>query len=202
MKLSSSSLLLGVVLASAPAASANNLRSLATSGTCTYIDSFGSDLCEHGNKDSWLPDWLEAGVDQAACIGFAEAGCSWDAARGKCSQDPTNCIGADEDACNGLAAKGCFWKEDGACDPHDAMKCTATGTDFYQCTHTAWSDLISEVLDKVDPFDPSTWNINSIVADFVDRMKNGCVSKYLECFFLTECGSPQLVVAGICEGEN
>jgi len=30
-------------------------------------------------------------------------------------------------------------------------------------------------------------------------MKNGCVSKYLECFFLTECGSPQLVVTNICE---
>lgn len=79
------------------------------------------------------------------------------------------------------------------------MKCTATGTEFYKCTHMAWSDLISEVLNKVDPFDPNTWNISSIISDFVDRMKNGCVSKYLECFFLTECGSPQLVVAGICE---
>lgn len=81
------------------------------------------------------------------------------------------------------------------------MKCTATGTQFYTCTHTAWSNLISDVLSKVDPFDPSTWNISAIVDEFVTRMKNGCVSKYLECFFLTECGNPTLVVTNICEGE-
>ncbi|GMH47843.1 hypothetical protein TrVE_jg8963 [Triparma verrucosa] len=171
----------------------------ANSGTCTYIDSFGSDLCEHGNTDSWLPDWAEEAADQAACLGLSNAGCSWDTATGKCFQNPSNCVGASEEACNGLAAKGCYWKEAGACDPHDAMSCTATGTAFYTCTHTAWSDLISDVLSKVDPFDPTTWNISSLIDDFVNRMKNGCASKFLECFFLTECGNPQLVVTNICE---
>ena len=197
MKLSSLLLLLAVA---APATSDQNLRALAGQGACTYIDSFGSDLCEHGNNDSWLPDWLEASVDEASCLALdSSLGCSWNAATSKCSQDPTNCVGADESACNNLASKGCYWKEAGACDPHDAMSCTATGTAFYTCTHTAWSNLIGDVLNQIDPFDPSTWNISAIVDEFVTRMKNGCVSKYLECFFLTECGSPQLVVTNICE---
>ena len=174
--------------------------SSASANTCRYVDSFGSDLCEHGNNDSWLPDWIEEAADQTACNALSNIGCTWNGgAAVKCSQDASICGGKDEDACNGLAAKGCFWQEDNACDPHDAMKCTAEGTAFHTCTHTAWDTLVTEVLQAVDPLDPSTWDISSLVEDFVNRMKNGCVSKYLECFYTTDCGNPSLVIAQVCE---
>ena len=59
--------------------------------------------------------------------------------------------------------------------------------------------MVSSVLASVNPTDPSTWNIAPIIEEFGLRMKNGCVSKYAECFFLTECGNPDLLVTNICE---
>jgi len=195
MKFSTATLALTLTLAAQASAAG-------TAGSCKYIDSFGSDLCEHGNNDSWLPDFLEEFADQTACTGLSSTiGCKWDeSAAKKCTQDSTTCNSKDETSCNSLAGKGCFWEETGACDPYDAMSCTAEGTEFYKCTHKAWDNLVQDLLITVDPLDPTTWtNIASLIEEFGLRMKNGCVSKYTECFFLTECGNPDLLVTNICE---
>jgi hypothetical protein len=173
--------------------------SASAAGTCTYVDSFGADLCEVGNNDSWLPDWVEDQSDKVACQGMSSSiGCQWDNDAAKCSQN-TVCGDIDEDACNSLAAQSFFWKEADRCDPHDAMSCTADGTGFHKCTHKAWDNLVEAILNTVSPWDPSTWNISSLIEDFATRMKNGCVGEYTKCFFLTECGNPELLVTNICE---
>jgi hypothetical protein len=179
-------------------AAAAIIPAASAAGSCKYIDSFGADLCEHGNNDSWLPEWIEETTDQSTCTGLTSSiGCTWSGS--SCSQATTNCAGQDEEGCSALFGKSCYWEETGRCDPHDAMKCTADGTGFHTCSHKAWENLVDAIINKVDIWDPSTWNIEQIVTDFGNRMKNGCVNDYLQCFYTTECGSPELVITGICE---
>jgi len=176
---------------------AGNIVSLAAGSTCRYLDGFGSDFC--ANADAGDTSW----IGQAACntAKLTGTGCEWNGSSKSCFQDPQNCVGVTENNCNSvdLAKKGCFWSEAGRCDAYDAMSCTGSGTGFHTCTHAAWDTLVQDVLSTVDPFNPNTWNIGDLIADFARNMATGCFRKFRDCFYLTECGNPELVVVTFCE---
>jgi hypothetical protein len=162
------------------------------------MSGFGSDFCASAT--------VAGAFGEAACTvaAVSGAGCDYDPSLEVCFQPASNCdqthgAAGNEAACNGLAAQGCFWKEDGKCDPYDAASCTGEDTEFYKCSHLAWDTLVQQVLSAVDPLDPNTWDVSSLVDSFATMMTTGCFSKYRECFFNTECGNPELAATNFCK---
>lgn len=115
-------------------------------------------------------------------------GCTWDATNSVCAgpSPPTDC-GANKDvaACTAANGLGCMWDLHGQCDGYDINLCSNANSEYYKCN----LDLTTSWVDDIWADFSSAFSAD-VMGKYQDKAICGCLPKYFNCLFTTDCGNP------------